>query len=268
MSEDRKARSPQHLIPSDVADSILETAKRFAESTEPLRRASEKLAADAAPLIKASEKATAQMAALTGQGSPISQASPPIKPLSGSGYSIPPSRSSVPSASPSPAPPPSIEPTVADRVADFYGQLSAAAVDLNKASDELGRSVVMLDAALKKLNLGISTWVTVWEDEDRQNLDFWTHALGYTKISGKWGVAIRTVEGNSNYPDQAESEEWLFGDAPRTLRLEAVDKIPDLLEQLIADARSASQRIRGKVSYADQIAVAIGKAANVAAPQK
>ena len=31
---------------------------------------------------------------------------------------------------------------------------------------------------------------------------------------------------NYNYPDDENIEEWLFGDAPRALRLQAIDKLP------------------------------------------
>ena len=53
-----------------------------------------------------------------------------------------------------------------ERVSSSYRQLSLAASHLNLVSDELGKSIAVLDAALKKLNLGISTWSRLdrWED--------------------------------------------------------------------------------------------------------
>ena len=53
-----------------------------------------------------------------------------------------------------------------ERVSSSYRQLSLAASHLNIVSDELGKSISVLDAALKKLNLGISTWSRLdrWED--------------------------------------------------------------------------------------------------------
>jgi hypothetical protein len=161
----------------------------------------------------------------------------------------------------------SAEPTVADRVAGFYGQLSAAAAELNAVSDALGQTIVQLDAALKKLNLGISTWVVVVGDDDH-NLNFWSHQLGYTKIDDRWGIALKTVSGNHGYPEEIEREEWFFNEAPRALRIEAIGEIPALLEQLIEDAQTTSQKIRAKVDYAGEIAVAIGKAAESAAQRK
>ena len=97
---------------------------------------------------------------------------------------------------------------IADRVIAFYDELSAVAADVNVASDLFGRSVEMLDAALKKLNLGISTWVPVTSSHD-VNHDFWVHKIGYAKIGGKWGVAIQTIEGNEGYLEKDKREEWL-----------------------------------------------------------
>ena len=167
-----------------------------------------------------------------------------------------------------PSPPPSPEPSLTDRVTRFYKQLSVTAVDLNAASDELGKSITALDAALRKLNLGVSTWVRVVGHEG-QHGNFWVHKLGYAKVASRWGIALRTVQGNYGDPEGAEAEEWLFNDAPRALRIEAVDKIPDLLEQLIKEASSTSQKIKEKTVHAQELAMAIMRAASsVAQPRK
>jgi len=147
-----------------------------------------------------------------------------------------------------------------DRIAEFYKDLSAAAVDLNAASDELGKSVVELDNALKILNLGITTWIRVSTRKD-PNGDYGIHKLGYTKIGGRWGIALRAIDGNESYPEEADVEQWLFNDAPRALRIEAVDKIPELLAGLIGEARNTSQKIREKTNHASQLSAAIKRAA-------
>ena len=89
-------------------------------------------------------------------------------------------------------------------------------------SDELGKSIGVLDAALKKLNLGISTWSRLdrWEDAFG---NYSSRYLGYAKVNNRWGIALRTVAGNNNQPEEATVEEWLFNDAPRALRIEAVE---------------------------------------------
>jgi hypothetical protein len=150
--------------------------------------------------------------------------------------------------------------TTAERVTAFFDELSDVAADLNAASDGFGDCVVALDDALKTLNLGIATWVRVVDRRD-SNDDFWVHKLGYTKIGQRWGIAIRTVEGNYGWADQADADEWLFNDAPRALRLEAIDKVPELLEQLIKEARATTAKIKEKTTQTADLTAAIKRAA-------
>src|SRR6266852_2109512 len=88
---------------------------------------------------------------------------------------------------------PQVTPT--KRVQDSYKQLSLAAVSLNNASDELGRAISALDAALKKLNLGVSAWVTLSSNDGVQTGQdwWWKREFGYTKVRDKWGIALRTT---------------------------------------------------------------------------
>ena len=111
-----------------------------------------------------------------------------------------------------------------ERVSSSYRQLSLAASHLNLVSDELGKSIVVLDAALKKLNLGISTWSRLdrWEDAFG---NYSSRYLGYAKVNNRWGIALRTVAGNNNQPEEATVEEWLFNEAPRALRIEALEEV-------------------------------------------
>ena len=148
-----------------------------------------------------------------------------------------------------------------ERVSSSYRQLSLAASHLNLVSDELGKSIAVLDAALKKLNLGISTW---------SRLDRWEGAfgnyssryIGYAKVNNRWGIALRTVAGNNNQPEDATVEEWLFNDAPRALRIEAVEKLPDLFENLIKEADVAIRKVKAQTLSARQLAAALGDATN------
>jgi prefoldin subunit 5 len=150
-----------------------------------------------------------------------------------------------------------------ERVASYYSQLSTVAADLNAVSDELGKSIAEIDAALKKLNLGITTWVTIRGD-DRSPYDdsFWSRDIGYAKVSNKWGISLRTIDGQCSDPDRSEIEEWLFNDAPRSLRLEAIDKIPELLEKLSMESVKTTKNIRAKLDEAQAVAEAVKGAAN------
>ena len=117
-------------------------------------------------------------------------------------------------------------------VQESYKQLAQAAVSLNSASDELGRAISMLDAALKKLTLGASAWVTLSEnDGSKLGHDWWwARQFGYTKVRDKRGVALRSISGDHSYPDSDSEEAWIYNDAPRWMRTEAVAMIPELLE--------------------------------------
>ena len=146
-----------------------------------------------------------------------------------------------------------------ERVSSSYRQLSLAASHLNLVSDELGKSIAVLDAALRKLNLGISSWSRLdrWEDAFG---NYSSRYLGYAKVNNRWGIALRTVAGNNNQPEDATVEEWLFNDAPRALRIEAVEKLPELFENLIKEADIAIRKVKAQTLSARQLSTALGEA--------
>lgn len=139
------------------------------------------------------------------------------------------------------------------RVSSAYKQLSTAASELNQVSDELGKFLTALDAALKKLNLGIATWIRLDSREDGSG-NYTKRDLGYAKVGGRWGIALRTLTGNHTMPDIPNIEEWLFNDAPRALRIDSVEKLPDLFDALIKDAEAATAQIKARTTQAQQLA--------------
>lgn len=160
---------------------------------------------------------------------------------------------------------PKDEAPLLERVASYYSQLSTVAADLNAVSDELGKSIAEIDTALKKLNLGITTWVSIKKgggDGYHDDFSFWSRDIGYAKVDSRWGISLRKVDGDYHDPDDEKIEEWLFNDAPRSLRLEAIDKIPELLERLSAEAVKTTKDIRARLSDAQAVAGAVKSAAN------
>ncbi len=158
------------------------------------------------------------------------------------------------SHSPSSAAP---ESPLTDRAATAFRTLTTSAAHLNAVSDELGKPIVSIEAALKKLNLGVSTWIEFAGDHDPNSGDFWDRELGYSKVGGRWGIAIRTSEGQHGDPQSIRSEEWLFAEAPRAFRLAAVDKKPELLEKLIVEADKTAEKLAQKIEAAQVIARAV-----------
>ncbi|HEX3580647.1 MAG TPA: hypothetical protein VH087_02715 [Thermoanaerobaculia bacterium] len=135
-------------------------------------------------------------------------------------------------------------------------RLRDAAASLNAASDEFSKTIAPIDAALKKLNLGVTAWHSYLERSPDENGDYWSRDIGYARVQGKWGLALRTVSGNANYGDD-DTQEWLFNDAPRFMRAEAIDNIPALLEVLIRQAEKVAGDLRQKSGHARMLASAI-----------
>jgi len=142
------------------------------------------------------------------------------------------------------------------KIQTSFQALSQVAPALNAASDNLTKTVAILDEALKKLNVGLTVWVTFrmhgvedWEYDNDQ--------IGYAKLEGKWGIALRRIWGDTNGENCGGDGPWLFNDAPRELRLQAVDKIPELIEALNKAASDATEKIQAKTKDVLELAEAI-----------
>lgn len=141
-----------------------------------------------------------------------------------------------------------------------FEALKEAATDLNTVSDTLATPIEWLDGAIKRLNLGLPAWAEFEGGFDDNTADYWHNEIGYAKIGAKWGIAIRSREGNADQPQFEDSESWLFNDAPRDLRVKAVDHLPKVIEALITEARNTADRIKEKIGQAEEFAKAISGA--------
>jgi hypothetical protein len=146
------------------------------------------------------------------------------------------------------------------RVQSSYQRLTSVASNLNAVSDELGRAISALDESLKKLNLGITCWHK-FNGYEHESGSFWSKYIGYSKVGNKWGIALSKTSGHNDAPpEHITDEEWLFNDAPRELRLEAVEHIPAMIETLIKAGEEAVERVRVKTSEAQQLAEVLASA--------
>ncbi len=142
-----------------------------------------------------------------------------------------------------------------ERVQNSYKQLCLAAADLNTATDELGRAISVWDAALKKLNLGLSAWVELSSGENHPF--WWDRSLGYTKLKDAWGIALRTRSGDHNEPAEDSEETWAYNEASRWMRIEGLARLPDLIDALLKQAQDTTKTIKGKMAQAYELAKAI-----------
>jgi hypothetical protein len=65
--------------------------------------------------------------------------------------------------------------------------------------------------------------------------------------------------GDEESPEPDEVREiWPFNDAPRELRLRAVEKLPELIDQLAKSAEKTAEDVNKKVAETKAFAAAIG----------
>jgi len=150
-----------------------------------------------------------------------------------------------------------------ERVQNSIQKFPAAAVSLNTATDQLGKSVADLDGVLKKFSLGVPTWVSIVSSKHEEY--YYREEIGYAKVGGKWGIAIRTVQGDDHAPEDQDENCWLFPDAPRLLRVRTIEGIPELLEALVESAAEMTKKITEK---AEEVAALTAGIAAVITPPK
>jgi hypothetical protein len=147
------------------------------------------------------------------------------------------------------------------RVSASYSELSSIATDLNAVSDAFGKAVSDIDEGLKKLNLGVTAWVRVdssYGNDRPEDRTYRIEEIGYAKINGKWGIALRTRSGDEAYPEEADRvDDVPFNEAPRASRLKAIEKIPELLKKLSEEAAKVTKELQAKLADAQAVAAAV-----------
>jgi hypothetical protein len=143
------------------------------------------------------------------------------------------------------------------RLRSSFEQLYSSARSLNSSSDELSKIIAAFDDTLKKLNLGVSAWVTFSSASDEPGWYTYFDQLGYTKLSGKWGISIREMKRDEQNGEDELLQESLFADAARTLRVKAIDGLPDLIETLLTEVRNANKSLDQKVGVARDLLKAL-----------
>ena len=145
-------------------------------------------------------------------------------------------------------------PSPPERIASAFQTLIGSAKDINDASGELAKPIGSLEKSLKRLNLGVACWTKISGGSNGYNQ--WSQEVGYSRVRGTWRLAIRTLDGSEGDPEPA-IEEWPFGEAPRYLRIKAVDKLPELIEALVKATDATTNRLKKKVAPAQELATAV-----------
>lgn len=133
--------------------------------------------------------------------------------------------------------------------------MADTASTLNAASDALAKPIAALDSAFKELNIGVTTWVLFAGGQNEPHPGWeWDCKIGYAKVGGRWGIAITNYEGPMSDDFDEGRETWLFGEAPRALRVQAVSHLPKLVAALSTAATKTAEQLQAKVAGATQLA--------------
>ena len=154
-----------------------------------------------------------------------------------------------------------LTPEVSAQVESHLQQLSEAAESLNDLSDQLTKEIAKIESTLNGFGLGVEASVVVAVSSSDDGRYSTTWRLRYGKQGRRWGFLIERVSEDASDQSQDEFESWLFGESPREHRIEAVTKIPELLDALLKKANYLKATIEGKVSYASGLAARISQAA-------
>jgi hypothetical protein len=149
------------------------------------------------------------------------------------------------------------------KIQTHFKTLSSVAPALNTASDELSKAIRSLDQSLKKLNVGLSVWVSFADHTDEPGDGSYNlEQIGYTKVSGEWGLALRHIWGHEAFDSHSQEGPWLFTDAPRDMRIRSIDKIPEVVEQLGNEAIQTTKKMQQRTIEVRDLASAIEQIGN------
>ena len=143
-----------------------------------------------------------------------------------------------------------------ENLAQAFQNLKTAAAQLNVVSDQLAEPILALEQTLKRLNLGVSAWVEVHGNTSDSGESYWHIDVGYDKIDSTWGIALRERSGDYDSPEDEHRESWLFANAPRRWRADAIEHLPALLVQLTTAATEATEKLRERIAKAQEVAAA------------
>jgi hypothetical protein len=147
-------------------------------------------------------------------------------------------------------------------VAASFKKFKAAADNLNSVSDGFSHVVKKVETVFKESNLGVSTFVQFAGSIDYDSESFWCREIGYSRLRSKgWAIVIRTRSGDLGDPESERSESWVFDEAPRAYRPDAVEKLPELLDALAAEADRTAARIAEKMAFVQQFIATVKEAA-------
>ena len=148
---------------------------------------------------------------------------------------------------------PKVSPVEAVKIS--YLQLAEESKHLKEEVADLGRIISGVEASLRRLGLNISAWHRIAGGYDEASGFNWSRDIGYTRVGNLWHIALREFEHEPGLPPDQTT--YKFGEAPPWMCLEAIGKIPELLEELIQRTRDMRAQIGAKKETLKELATVL-----------
>jgi hypothetical protein len=149
--------------------------------------------------------------------------------------------------------------TASDVQASFR-ELAKTASQLNTVSDALGKYVAEVEIGLKTLNLGVAAWVNFGEWTSSDGMITTCHQIGFAKIGKSWSIGVRHFDDAVWADEWVNFELWVFNEAPRQSRIDAIDHLPALIQALNKEAAKIAKVVADKLPSACKVASDIATA--------
>ena len=154
---------------------------------------------------------------------------------------------------------------MSNNVSTLLKQLSSVSQDLNEASNQLSEQIKGIETALASQKLGVRAWVEMRRAPEREKASdgkiyefTCVDELGYDKHQGKWGLLVASYYEETLDPSDFENAQ-LLRDAPRELRMAAVDALPKLIQKIADEASKLAKEVASKAEQAKSIAAVLNR---------
>ena len=132
--------------------------------------------------------------------------------------------------------------------------LFSSAKLLNDVSDKISAQIKDIETALAARGVGVTAWISLksWDEEVGDHTLNYTASLGYAKHNGRWGLLHEV------YCDQfGEATTSFLRDVAREVRIDALEKLPDLFDRLAEETQKLTETAHRNLSVAREITAAL-----------
>jgi hypothetical protein len=140
-----------------------------------------------------------------------------------------------------------------------FERLRELTEQLNNYSDEANRAAMAIERFLSdEIRVGVRASVLIDRDDHDEDHPRWQRTLNYGRYENQFRLFIKLIDYEDSRPDGGPSEyTTLWSNAPRNVRLDAFEKLPELLARLVdrVEARVESIRASNR-AFAENLEIA------------